>query len=54
MSNWPGRTKQTICKRFARLTGGIVCLGGGTVRYEWNVDVLKGSAPMLSTAWLSG
>jgi shikimate kinase len=37
----------TICKRFARLPGGIVCLGGGTVRYEWNVDVLKGTAPIV-------
>ena len=21
----------------------IICLGGGTVRYEWNLDVLKGT-----------
>ena len=32
-----------ICKRVAG-TNGIVCaLGGGTVRYEWNRDVLRGS-----------
>jgi shikimate kinase len=33
----------TICKRFAKLDGAIVCLGGGTVRYEWNMDVIAGS-----------
>ena len=33
----------TICKRFANLKNSIVCLGGGTVRYEWNMDMLKGS-----------
>jgi shikimate kinase len=31
----------SICKRFARLERGIFCLGGGTVRYEWNRDVLR-------------
>lgn len=32
-----------ICKRFAAL-GGVVCaLGGGTVRYAWNVDALRGT-----------
>ncbi|MCP4625036.1 MAG: hypothetical protein GY850_16140 [bacterium] len=33
----------SICKRFAGLDNSIICLGGGTVRYEWNMDVLKGS-----------
>ena len=33
----------SICKRFARHENSIICLGGGTVRYEWNMDVLKGS-----------
>ena len=31
----------SICKNFARLKNSIICLGGGTVRYEWNLDVLK-------------
>jgi shikimate kinase len=21
----------------------VICLGGGTVRYEWNIDVLRGT-----------
>ena len=33
----------SICKRFAGLENSIICLGGGTVRFEWNMDVLKGS-----------
>ena len=33
----------SICKNFGKLHNSIVCLGGGTVRYEWNMDVLKGS-----------
>lgn len=33
----------TICKFFAQQTHAIVCLGGGTVRYEWNLDALRGS-----------
>jgi len=33
----------SICKRFAELDNAIICLGGGTVRYEWNLDVIKGS-----------
>jgi shikimate kinase len=32
-----------ICKRFSRLNRSVVALGGGTVRYEWNRDVLRGS-----------
>jgi shikimate kinase len=32
-----------ICKSFARQQKGVFCLGGGTVRYEWNMDVLKGT-----------
>lgn len=31
----------TICKRFARMKDALICLGGGTVRYEWNMDVLR-------------
>jgi shikimate kinase len=37
----------SICKRFAGLDNAIICLGGGTVRYEWNMDVLKGSGPII-------
>ena len=33
----------SICKRFAELENSIICLGGGTVRYEWNLDVIRGS-----------
>ena len=37
----------SICKEFAGLARGVVCLGGGTVRYEWNVDVLGGTGPIV-------
>jgi shikimate kinase len=37
----------SICKRFARLERSLVCLGGGTVRYEWNMDVLRGTGLMI-------
>jgi shikimate kinase len=33
----------SICKRFAKLDRAIICLGGGTVRYEWNMDVIAGN-----------
>lgn len=36
-----------ICKYFATLSGTIVCLGGGTVRYEWNRDAIAGSGPIV-------
>jgi shikimate kinase len=32
-----------ICKQFSHMDNTIIGLGGGTVRYEWNRDVLKGS-----------
>ncbi len=32
-----------ICKGFASMDRAVVALGGGTVRYEWNRDVLKGT-----------
>lgn len=32
-----------ICKRFAGLSGAVCALGGGTARYEWNRDVLRGT-----------
>ena len=31
----------SICKSFAAKADGIFGLGGGTVRYEWNMDVLR-------------
>ena len=31
----------TICKSFASKKSGIFGLGGGTVRYEWNMDVIR-------------
>lgn len=31
----------SICKNFARDRGVIVCLGGGTIRYEWNRDLFR-------------
>jgi shikimate kinase len=37
----------SICKRFARLERSLICLGGGTVRYEWNMDVLRGTGLMV-------
>lgn len=33
----------SICKRFARMDQGVFALGGGTVRYEWNTDLLRGT-----------
>jgi len=33
----------SICKGFSRRKDCVVCLGGGTIRYEWNVDMLKPS-----------
>ncbi len=37
----------SICKRFANIENSIICLGGGTVRYEWNMDVLAGSGSII-------
>ncbi len=33
----------SICKEFASKTRSLVCLGGGTVRYEWNLDAIQGT-----------
>ena len=33
----------SICKDFSCRNNAIIALGGGTVRYEWNRDALKGS-----------
>ena len=37
----------SICKGFTQLKNAIICLGGGTVRYEWNMDVLKGTGVII-------
>jgi len=36
-----------ICKRFALLKQTVIALGGGTVRYEWNTDLLRGTGIMI-------
>ena len=30
-----------ICRDFSKKKNAVVCLGGGTARYDWNVDVLR-------------
>jgi shikimate kinase len=32
-----------LCRRFAGLKRSVIALGGGTVRYAWNRDILRGS-----------
>jgi shikimate kinase len=36
-----------ICKRFSRLNRAVIALGGGTVRYEWNTDIFRGTGIMI-------
>jgi shikimate kinase len=36
-----------IVKRFAGMERAVVALGGGTVRYEWNTDALRGTGIMI-------
>lgn len=36
-----------ICKRFAGMNQSVIALGGGTVRYEWNTDILRGTGVMI-------
>lgn len=36
-----------LCRRFANLERVVVALGGGTVRYAWNVDILRGTGVMI-------
>jgi len=36
-----------ICKGFARLDRTVIALGGGTVRYEWNRDALRGTGVVI-------
>jgi len=37
----------SICKNFTDYKNAIIGLGGGTVRYEWNIDMLKGSGEII-------
>lgn len=37
----------SICKGFGRTQRAVIALGGGTVRYEWNMDVLRGTGPVI-------
>jgi len=37
----------SICKDFARRERAVICLGGGTVRYEWNMDVLRSTGVII-------
>ncbi len=36
-----------ICKDFSQRDNAIIALGGGTVRYEWNRDALKGTGVLI-------
>jgi len=36
-----------VCKRFSQMDRSVIALGGGTVRYQWNMDVLRGSGVVI-------
>jgi shikimate kinase len=36
-----------VCKQFAALKGAVCALGGGTVRYDWNLDALRGTGVLV-------
>jgi len=36
-----------ICKRFRGMKKLVIALGGGTVRYEWNTDILRETGVMI-------
>jgi shikimate kinase len=36
-----------VIKRLAAIDGAVVGLGGGTVRYEWNLDAMAGTGPIV-------
>lgn len=36
-----------IIKRLSREEGAVVSLGGGTVRYQWNLDAMAGTGPIV-------
>jgi len=37
----------SLCKDFSRRRNAIIALGGGTIRYEWNRDILKGTGTII-------
>ncbi len=37
----------SICKDLAQRRDSVICLGGGTVRYEWNRDLLRGTGRVI-------
>ncbi len=37
----------SICKKFTEYNNAVIGLGGGTVRFEWNTDLLKGSGQII-------
>jgi shikimate kinase len=37
----------TVIKRLAAVEGAVIGLGGGTVRYQWNLDALAGTGPIV-------
>ena len=37
----------SICKKFTEYNNAVISLGGGTVRFEWNTDLLKGSGQII-------
>ena len=36
-----------VCRDIARQSGVLLALGGGTVRYQWNLDALEGTGPIV-------
>ena len=46
---WPAfrELEYLICKEVAAQDGVLFSLGGGTVRYQWNLDLLKGTGPVV-------
>jgi shikimate kinase len=34
-----------MCKQWSKMNHCVIALGGGTVRYQWNRDILYGSGP---------
>ncbi len=37
----------TVIKRLAAIEGAVVGLGGGTVRFQWNLDAMAGTGPIV-------
>ncbi len=49
---WVGfrEREYAICKRFSKMDHSVIALGGGTVRYEWNRDILRRSGVIVLLA----